>query len=137
MRAIMERQIVRVAGFVEPRGYEDALVLKGASEWLVLGGHVAFDASRRILHPNDLLGQFRVALRNLRATLRAAGFEPRHVVKLTIHVTSVDDYRANLKALGAIWKEEFGREYPAMTLLGVSGLMEVGSVVEIDGLAAK
>ena len=120
-----------------PRGYEDAIRLQDAHEILVLGGHVAFDADRKIVHPGSLVGQFRLAVRNLRTTLSTAGFGPEHVVKLTIHVTNVDDYRANLKELGVIWKEEFGRHYPAMTLLGVNGLMEVGSVVEIDGLAAK
>ncbi|HYC78256.1 MAG TPA: Rid family hydrolase [Planctomycetota bacterium] len=133
----MERHNVVAPGFVPPRGYQDAVVVAGAGTWLVLGGHVAFDAERRLLHPGDLLGQFRVVLRNLRATVESAGFAVEDLVKLVVHVTDVAAYRASVKPLGAIWREELGRHFPAMTLLGTTALMEPGAVVEIDGLAAR
>jgi enamine deaminase RidA (YjgF/YER057c/UK114 family) len=134
---MVERRNVTAAGFSAPRGYQDAVCTTEARQWLVLGGHVAFDAERRLLHPGDLLGQFRVVLANLQGTLAAAGFAFTDVVKLTVHVTDVPLYRAKVKELGAIWREICGRHYPAMTLLGVVELMEPGCVLEIDGLAAR
>lgn len=133
----MERKNVIAAGFSTPRGYQDAVLTTGGAAVLALGGHVAFDAERRLLFPDDLLGQFRVVLSNLQGTLAAAGFTFADVVKLTVHVTDVPLYRAKVKELGAIWRDVCGRQFPAMTLLGVTALMEPGCVVEIDGLAIR
>ncbi len=128
-------RFLNMEGAVPPRGYSDAALISGAQRQLVLGGHVAFDAQRQIVAPNDIVGQMRQTLRNLRATLKAAGATPEQIVKLKIHVTDVAAYQANLKDIGAIWRAELGAVYPAMTLVGVTGLFEPGSVVEIDGLA--
>lgn len=126
---------LNMAGAVAPKGYSDAALIEGAARQLVLGGHVAFDAQRNIVAPGEIVAQMRQTLKNLRGTLAAAGAEPRHLVKLKIHVTDVADYKAHLKEIGAVWREELGAVYPAMTLVGVTGLFEPGSVVEIDGLA--
>jgi enamine deaminase RidA (YjgF/YER057c/UK114 family) len=133
----MERRRVSAPGLEKPRGYEDAVACDGVRTLLFLGGHVAFDAKRKILHPGDLLGQMRVTLANLKATLGAAGLDQTHLVKLTIHVTDVSAYRAKLAEIGEVWREASGKVYPAMTLLGVTSLMEPGCVVEIDGIAAR
>lgn len=133
----MERRNVAAPGLTKPKGYEDAVLCAGAQKILFLGGHVAFDQSRRILHPGDIVAQMRVALTNLRATLQAAGLDVSDVVKLTIHVTDVGAYRRQLSEIGKVWQEVFGKFYPAMTLLGVSALMEPGCVLEIDGIAAR
>jgi enamine deaminase RidA (YjgF/YER057c/UK114 family) len=133
----MERRTISGPGIEKPRGYEDAILCAGAQTVLFLGGHVAFDQNRKILHPGDVVGQMKVVLANMKATLGAAGLDPTHLVKLTIHVTDVAAYRASLADIGRVWREEFGKVYPAMTLLGVTALMEPGCVVEIDGIAAK
>lgn len=133
----MERRNITGTGMERPRGYEDAVLCEGARSVLFLGGHVAFDANRKILHPGDLVAQVRVTLANIKATLGAAGLDPSNLVKLTIHVTDVAAYRAKLGEIGKAWRDAFGKVYPAMTLLGVTALMEPGCVVEIDGIAAK
>src|SRR5215471_16357402 len=133
----MERRSVSAAGMSKPKGYEDAVLVDGAQKILVLGGHVAFDAERRVLHPGDVVAQMRVTLGNLKATLQAAGLHVADLVKLTIHVTDVPAYRAKLPELGKVWREVFGKHYPAMTLIGVQALMEPGAVLEIDGIAAR
>src|SRR5436190_20907416 len=133
----MERRNVSAPGMAKPKGYEDAVLLEGAQKILVLGGHVAFDADRRILYPGDVVAQMRVTLGNLKATLAAAGMHAGDLVKLTIHVTDVAAYRAKLAELGQVWREVLGKHYPAMTLIGVTELMEPGAVLEIDGIAAR
>ena len=127
-------QIVNLPGATEPRGYSDA-VLPARGRLLVLGGHVSFDHDRRLIHPGQLVGQMRQTLRNLRATLEAAGARPEHLVKLTIHTTDVPRYRDARRELGKVWREELGPVFPAMTLLGVADLFDEGAVLEIDGLA--
>lgn len=127
---------VRVDGRTLPRGYEDAIVVPAGARLLVLGGHVAFSHDRVLRHPGDLVGQFRVTLENLKATLAACGADATRLVSLTVMTTDVPAYRAHLKELGKIWIDVFGKTWPAMTLLGVVALMEEGAVVEIDGIAA-
>lgn len=127
---------VRVVGRTLPRGYEDAMVVPAGARLLVLGGHVAFSHDRVLRHPGDLVGQFRVTLENLKATLTACGGDVTHLVALTVMTTDVPAYRSHLKELGKIWIDVFGKKWPAMTLLGVVALMEEGAVVEIDGIAA-
>jgi enamine deaminase RidA (YjgF/YER057c/UK114 family) len=133
----MDRRNVTAPGFVRPKGYEDAVFCSGAREVLFLGGHVAFDQNRKILHPGDVVAQVRVTLQNLIGTLRAGGLDVGDLVKLTIHTTDVGAYRARLSEIGRVWREALGKHYPAMTLLGVGELMEPGCVVEIDGIAAR
>jgi enamine deaminase RidA (YjgF/YER057c/UK114 family) len=133
----MERRDIEAPGLAKPKGYEDAVLCGGVKEILFLGGHVAFDENRKILSPGDLVAQVRVTLQNLRSTLQAAGLNVSNLVKLTIHVTDVAAYRERLPEIGRTWREVFGKHYPAMTLLGVTALMEPGCVVEIDGIAAR
>lgn len=42
---------------------------------------------------------------------------------------------ANSRAIGAVWKRLVGREYPAMTLVGVTRLWDDDALVEIEGIA--
>ena len=128
-------QAINLPGVTLPRGYSDATLASLGGHLLFLGGHVAFDQHRRICHPGDLVAQVGVTLGNLRKTLEAAGGLPEHLVKLTIHTTDVAAYRVNAPAIGAVWRKELGRVYPAMTLLGVAALFDEGAVVEIDGVA--
>ncbi len=71
----------------------------------------------------------------LLAALRAAGGEPDDVVSLVVYVTDVDEYRAALGELGAVWRRHFGRRYPAMALIGVAALFEPEARVELMGVA--
>lgn len=84
---------------------------------------------------SDLSFQFLQALDNVIAVVRAAGGGTDHIVKLMAFVTDMDDYRAARKAIGQGWRERFGKHYPAMSLVRVSGLIEPGAKVEIEGVA--
>ncbi len=70
------------------------------------------------------------------AVVRAAGGAPDSVVKMTIYVTDLPAYRAAQRALGPIWRERFGRHFPAMALVGVAGLVEEQALVEIETTCA-
>jgi enamine deaminase RidA (YjgF/YER057c/UK114 family) len=50
-------------------------------------------------------------------------------------VTDLDAYRAARRELGTIWRELFGTHYPAMSVIGVSELLEPGALVEIEATA--
>ena len=47
----------------------------------------------------------------------------------------MDEYLANLKELGGIYREIFGTHYPAMALVQVVRLVEKAARVEIEATA--
>ena len=54
---------------------------------------------------------------------------------MTWYVLDAEEYRANAQALGKIYREIFGKFYPAMTLVVVAGLLERGARLEIEATA--
>ena len=82
-----------------------------------------------------ILEQFDLAARNLIAALRAAGGEPDHLVSLEVFVTNLTAYRLSMPGLGTIWRQHFGRRYPAMAVIGVLELFDPRALVELVGVA--
>jgi enamine deaminase RidA (YjgF/YER057c/UK114 family) len=119
---------------VRPSGYTHGVLTEGGrAVWLA--GQTGMDAEGRIEAPGDLVAQFTRALGNLRAVVEAAGGAMTDIVKLTLFVTDKAAYRANLKPLGAAYREAFGRYYPAMTLVEVKSLFDDQALIEIEGVA--
>jgi enamine deaminase RidA (YjgF/YER057c/UK114 family) len=67
--------------------------------------------------------------------LRAAGAEPKDVVRLTWYVTNRDEYIASREGIGLAYRETIGKHYPAMALVVVAGLLEPRAKVEIEATA--
>lgn len=102
---------------------------------MYLAGQTGMDAAGTIVAVNDLVGQFRQALANLQAVLDEAGAQMTDIVKLTLFVTDKKNYQANVRAIGQVYREFFGRYYPAMTLVEVKSLWDDAALVEIEGVA--
>jgi enamine deaminase RidA (YjgF/YER057c/UK114 family) len=85
---------------------------------------------------NGIVEQFERALSNLLISLKASGGTPDALTKLTIFSVDPEDYRAHAKEIGAVWKRLVGRDYPAMTLVGVTRLWDKEALIEIEGYAA-
>ena len=116
-----------------PIGFSHAAVGEGRA--IVLAGQIGSDKTGRVVQPDDIVAQFALALDNLLVALRASGGDVEDLANLRIYTTDVLAYRANLKALGAAYRERLGRHFPAMALVGVAGLFEPGSLIEIEGTA--
>lgn len=116
------------------RGFSHATVV-GDTVWV--GGQTGSDRTGRIVERSDMAAQFARAIHNLATALEAAGCSPQDTVKLTYYVTKVDQYRANLAAIGAAYRETFGHHYPASTLIEVSSLFDPDALVEIDAVAVR
>jgi len=129
----MPKELINPAMLAKPSGYAHGVAARG--RLLALAGQTGMDATGRIAAPGDLLAQFRQALANLQAVVREAGGEMGDIVKLTLFVTDKAGYRAQLKPIGAVYREFFGRYYPAMTLVEVAGLFDDQALIEIEGLA--
>ena len=69
---------------------------------------------------------------NIVAVLKAGGAGPEHMVRMTWFVTDRVEYATRLKELGGIYREVMGKNFPAMTCVEVSGLVEERAKVEIE-----
>jgi enamine deaminase RidA (YjgF/YER057c/UK114 family) len=116
--------IVNPPGLPDPVGFSHAVVAGGA---VYLAGQTGEGKS--------LAEQFDSAAGKLVTALEAAGAEPDHLASLVVYVTDMDEYRASLSDLGAVWRRHFGRRYPAMALVGVAALVEPDAKVELMGVA--
>ena len=85
--------------------------------------------------PSDFVAQVRQTLNNIVAILAEAGARPEHLVRLTWYVVDMDEYLANLKSLGQVYRDLFGAHYPAMALVQVVRLVEKAARVEIEATA--
>ena len=81
--------------------------------------------------PEDVVGQFQVAMDWLDRALRAAGGRPEHIVKVQVFLTDIND-RANINPLR---QDYFGKHRPASTLVEVSALITPKLKVEIEAEA--
>ncbi len=102
-----------------------------------IAGQVARDRHNTLVGHGDLVGQFRQVCENIRVLVTAAGGHMSDVARLTIYVLDVADYKAKLKPIGAVYREYFGRHFPAMTLVGARDLFDAadGCLIEIEGTA--
>ena len=115
-----------------PSGFSHAVV--GRGRVVFLAGQTALDADGRVVGAT-VVEQFEKALGNLLAALAAAGGSPADLASLTIYIVDMDDYRANAREIGAVWKRLVGARYPAMAGIGVSRLWDAEALVEVQGLA--
>lgn len=99
-----------------------------------LAGQIA-SGPRGELVAESLPDQFGVALGNVVTALSACGGAPEHLVSLAIYTTDVPGYREATREIGRAYRAHLGRHYPAMALLGVTGLFEPGALVELVGVA--
>ena len=78
--------------------------------------------------PEDTVEQFQVAIDTVDRCLKAADAEARHIVKVTVLLTDIND-RA---AINPIRQAYFGEHRPASTLFEVSALVSPEMKVEIE-----
>ena len=125
----------RCPGWPKPKGYANGVITEGrrSSTWPARWGGTRSSA----FESDDFARQFAQALDNVLAVVRAAGGRPEGVVKMTVYVTDLAAYRASQRALGPVWRERFGRHFPAMALVGVAGLVEEGALVEIEAVVCS
>jgi len=80
--------------------------------------------------PDGLIDQFEAAAANVVEALAAANARPEHVVSMQIFTTDLAGYLRASREIGERYRARFGRHYPAMALIEVSGLVD-GATIEI------
>ncbi len=127
-------QAILPEGWERPRGFSHAVVA-GGTRVVKIAGQIGRAPDQRRVESDDFGTQWRIAMENLVAVLRAAGGEPQHLVMLRAYVTEMAEFNAAGAAVGAAWGETLGRHFPAMTLVQVQALIDPAAKVEIEGEA--
>lgn len=115
--------------WAEPRGYANGVAARGTL--LFVGGQIGWTAAQQF-ESDDFIDQTRQALHNIVAILKDGGAGPEHMVRMTWYVVDRAEYIARLKELGSAYREVMGRNFPAMTCVEVSALVEERARVEIE-----
>jgi len=131
----MPKSPVNPPTVAKPTGYSHAFEVSGG-RLLFLAGQVARDRDGNVIGKGDLVAQFRQVCENLKALVEARGGTLQDIVKLNMYVLDKDDYKAKGKAIGAVYREYFGKHFPAMTLAEVKSLYDADVMLEIEGIAA-
>jgi enamine deaminase RidA (YjgF/YER057c/UK114 family) len=129
-------QLVNPPTLAKPAGYSHGIEVQGGKT-LYVSGQVALDKNGELVGRGDLVAQFRQICENLKAVLLARAGQLNDIVKLTIFVLDKTAYKARIKEMGAVYREFFGRHYPAITFLEVKGLYDddQGCLMEIEAVA--
>ncbi|HEX8707008.1 MAG TPA: RidA family protein [Pyrinomonadaceae bacterium] len=125
---------INPASLGAPRGYSNGVLAPAGGRLLFIAGQIAWDERQQITGA-DFAAQFDQALANVIAVVTEAGGGPDQIARLTVYVTSKQEYSAALAEVGRYWRARMGRHFPAMALVEVQGLLEEKAKVEIEGMA--
>ena len=123
------RQLLQPPGWTAPKGYANGIAARGTL--VFVGGQIGWNAAQQF-ESDDFIAQTAQALRNVVAVLKEAGASPEHMVRMTWYITDRVEYNARLSELGAAYRDVIGRNFPAMTCVEVSALVEARAKVEIE-----
>lgn len=131
---------VQPADWAAPRGYSNGVVAPYGRRLLAVAGQVGWRPDATMVTPaageDAFVAQFRQALANVATIVRTAGGELTDVMSLRLYVIDKRHYLACTRELRRVYREIFGKHYPAMALIVVAGLLEDSALLEIEALAA-
>ncbi|HVV64756.1 MAG TPA: RidA family protein [Rhizomicrobium sp.] len=125
-------RVLQPPDWPRPRGYANGVEARGRI--VFVAGQVGWDKEQRF-RARDFAGQFEQALDNILIVLRQAGAGPEHIARMTWFVTDKRAYLADIERVGQIYRKAMGRNYPAMSVVQVSALIEDEALVEIEATA--
>jgi enamine deaminase RidA (YjgF/YER057c/UK114 family) len=114
-------------------GFSHAVVVDGG-KIVFLAGQTSLN-KEGVIEGSGIVEQFEKVMTNLLTALSEAGGTPDQLVKLNIYAVDPADYRANSREIGEIWQRLIGKNFPAMTLVGVTRLWDEQALLEIEGVA--
>jgi 2-iminobutanoate/2-iminopropanoate deaminase len=103
-----------------------------SDDFVYLSGQIPLDATTGKLVSVDIAVQTKQVFVNSLNVLKAAGLTTDDVVKVTVFLTDM----ANFKAMNEIYATQFKQPYPARSTIGVKEL-PLGSLVEIEMIARR
>jgi enamine deaminase RidA (YjgF/YER057c/UK114 family) len=125
-------RILQPEGWAKPRGYSNGISARGRT--IFVGGQVGWNKDS-VFETDDLVEQFRQTLINIVAVLACDGAGPEHVTTMTWYLLDRREYLERVAEIGEAYREIMGRNFPAMAVVQVTGLIEARAKVEIQATA--
>lgn len=125
-------ELLHPKGWKPAVGYANGVAATG--RMVFLGGLVGWNGDQEF-ETDDFVGQVDQCLQNIVAVLAEAGAGPEHLVRLTWYVTDKREYLDRLREVGQVYRARLGRNFPAMAMVQVAGLIEDRAKVEIEATA--
>jgi enamine deaminase RidA (YjgF/YER057c/UK114 family) len=125
-------RILQPEGWAKPRGYSNGISARGRT--IFVGGQVGWNGDS-VFETDDLVAQFRQTLINIVAVLACDGAGPEHVTTMTWYLLDRREYLERVAEIGEAYREIMGRNFPAMAVVQVVGLIEARAKVEIQATA--
>ncbi|MBS3753246.1 MAG: RidA family protein [Anaerolineales bacterium] len=123
-----EKHVVEAKGAPQAIGPYSAAVK--TDTMVFTAGQLGVDPGSGEFSSGDIQSQTRQALENLRAVLLAAGSSLTNVIKTTVFLRDMDEF----KAMNEVYAEFFKEEYPARSAVQVARLPK-DAAVEIEAVA--
>jgi len=124
----MEKEVLKLERAPAPKGpYSQAV---RAGPFLFISGQGPVDPKKGEILVNDVVGQTRQALENVKAILEESGSSLDKVVKANVYLSDIDDF----SVMNEVYSEYFKENPPARTTIEASRL-PFDIHVEIDVVA--
>ncbi|MDT4968436.1 MAG: hypothetical protein QOJ64_3173 [Acidobacteriota bacterium] len=130
----MSLKLINPETLGSPRGYSNGVLAPTGGQLLFIAGQIGWDEHQKLISA-DFVDQFGRALANVVEVVTAAGGNADQIARLLIYVTDKNEYLARIAEVGESYRAHMGRHYPAMALVEIKGLVEIGAKVEIEGIA--
>jgi 2-iminobutanoate/2-iminopropanoate deaminase len=122
------KKALQPEGLAKPQPPYSPVIVSG--DLVYTAGQVAHDENGEVVS-DDIVGQTKRTIENLRACLAAAGCGLEDVLKVTAFLNDLGD----MAAYNEVYKEYFSEPYPARSTVGVS--LPGGLRVEIEAVARR
>jgi 2-iminobutanoate/2-iminopropanoate deaminase len=109
--------------------YSQAVI---AGDFVFVAGQIPIAPAQGKIVEDRVAGQTRQVLENIKHILSAAGFGLENVVKTTVFLKSMGDFRE----MNEVYAEYFEKDPPARATIEVAGL-PLGALVEIEAVARR
>jgi 2-iminobutanoate/2-iminopropanoate deaminase len=126
----MQKKVVSTKGAPAAIGPYSQGVNAGPGAMLFISGQLPADPESGILVQGGIGPMTRRCLENIKAILEASGMGLANVVKITVFLTSMEDFAE----MNQVYGEYFPQEPPARSTIAVAALPK-GSLIEIEAVA--
>ncbi|MBK6863569.1 MAG: RidA family protein [Ideonella sp.] len=126
-------QVLLPEGWDAPIGYANGIAVDGG-RIVFVAGQVGWNEHQKF-ESEEIVPQFRQALKNILAVLKQAGGEAHHICRMTAYCCDKPAYMAARRQLGAVWRELMGTHYPAMSMIFVVDLLDNPGKIELEATA--
>ncbi len=117
-----------------PVGYSDAVTVSGG-QTIYVSGQVPINEKGELVGKGDLKAQTIQVFENLKKVLAQAGATLEDVVKVNIYIVNCKP--EDVATFRAVRKTYFVQDPPASTLVGVTSLVDLDFMIEMEVVAVK